>query len=108
MRARAKRRETDPRQHFGGGIRVYNVIDSRQSYPQEIVARGVNAIVPDVGEDASVHLSYEMVALSPAACEALGIELSEEDRAEATEAAVAAFSALERWLDHVAAPSPAS
>ena len=69
------------RQHFGGGIRVYNVIDSRQSYPQEIVARGVNAIVPDVGEDASVHLSYEMVALSPAACEALGIELSEEDRA---------------------------
>ena len=33
---------------------------------------------------------------------------SEEDRAEATEAAVAAFSALERWLDHVAAPSPAS
>jgi arginyl-tRNA synthetase len=69
------------RPDFGGGIRVYNVIDSRQSYPQEIVARGVNAIVPDVGEDASVHLSYEMVALSPAACEALGIELSEEDRA---------------------------
>ena len=34
--------------------------------------------------------------------------ISEEDRAEATEAAVAAFSALERWLDHVAAPSPAS
>jgi arginyl-tRNA synthetase len=69
------------RPHFGGGAKVYNVIDSRQSYPQEIVARGVAAVVPEIGEDASVHFSYEMVALSPAACEALGIALSEEDRA---------------------------
>jgi arginyl-tRNA synthetase len=69
------------RPHFGGGVRVYNVIDSRQSYPQEIVARGVAAIVPEIGADASVHFSYEMVALSPAACDELGIELSEEDRA---------------------------
>ena len=65
---------------FGGGVPVYNVIDSRQSYPQEIVARGVAAVVPEIGEDASVHFSYEMVALSPAACEELGIELSDEDR----------------------------
>jgi len=69
------------RPHFGGGETVYNVIDSRQSYPQEIVARGVAAVVPEVGEHASVHFSYEMVALSPAACDALGIELTEEDRA---------------------------
>lgn len=67
--------------HFGGGVTVYNVIDSRQSYPQEIVARGVAAVVPEIGEDASIHFSYEMVALSPAACEELGIELSDEDRA---------------------------
>jgi arginyl-tRNA synthetase len=70
-----------PRPNFGGGARVYNVIDSRQSYPQEIVARGVASVVPEIGADASVHLSYEMVALSPAACEELGIELSDEDRA---------------------------
>ncbi len=69
-----------PRPNFGGGSVVYNVIDSRQSYPQEIVKRGVAAIVPELGEEASVHLSYEMVALSPAACEELGIALSEEDR----------------------------
>src|SRR5437870_917817 len=69
-----------PRPNFGGGAIVYNVIDSRQSYPQEIVKRGVAAIVPEFGEAASVHLSYEMVALSPPACEELGIELSEEDR----------------------------
>lgn len=70
-----------PRPNFGGGVKVYNVIDSRQAYPQEIVARGVAAVVPEVGADASVHFGYEMVALSPGACEELGIELSEEDRA---------------------------
>jgi arginyl-tRNA synthetase len=70
-----------PRPNFGSGVKVYNVIDSRQAYPQEIVARGVAAVVPEVGEDASVHFGYEMVALSPAACVELGIELSEEDRA---------------------------
>jgi arginyl-tRNA synthetase len=69
-----------PRPNFGGGAIVYNVIDSRQSYPQEIVKKGVGAIVPELGEEASVHLSYEMVALSPGACDELGIELSEEDR----------------------------
>jgi arginyl-tRNA synthetase len=68
------------RPNFGGGAIVYNVIDSRQSYPQEIVRKGVAAVVPEMGEEASVHLSYEMVALSPAACEQLGIELSDEDR----------------------------
>ncbi|MEO8435856.1 MAG: DALR anticodon-binding domain-containing protein [Pyrinomonadaceae bacterium] len=74
--------ETDgARPHFGGGATVYNVIDSRQSYPQEIVRRGVAALVPEAGEKASVHLAYEMVALSPAACEELGLELSDEDRA---------------------------
>jgi len=34
--------------------------------------------------------------------------ITEEDRAEATKAAASTFAALERWLDHVAAPSPAS
>jgi arginyl-tRNA synthetase len=69
-----------PRPNFGGGEIVYNVIDSRQSYPQDIVRKGVAAVVPELGEEASVHLSYEMVALSPAACGELGIELSDEDR----------------------------
>lgn len=79
-------REAVPRgQHppFGGGRVVYNVIDSRQSYTQDVVQRGTAAAAPDAGRDASIHFSYEMVALSPAACEELGIELSAEDRARA-------------------------
>lgn len=65
---------------FGHGETVYNVIDTRQAYPQEVVKKGVAAIFPDKGEDASVHLSYEMVALSPAAAEELGFVISDEDR----------------------------
>lgn len=67
--------------HFGEGATVYNVIDSRQSYTQDVVRRGVAAVAPEIGEEASVHLAYEMVTLSLAACEELGITLSEEDRA---------------------------
>lgn len=67
--------------HFGDGVIVYNVIDSRQTYPQDIVRHGVAAVAPELGEEASVHLSYEMVALSIAACDELGLELSTEDRA---------------------------
>lgn len=75
-------REHDPSApKFGGGATVYNVIDARQSYTQEVVRRAVAALAPEAGERASIHLAYEMVALSPAACAELGIELSDEDRA---------------------------
>jgi arginyl-tRNA synthetase len=67
---------------FGGGERVYNVIDSRQSYPQEVVKKGIAAIDREKGEEASIHLSYEMVALSPAAAAELGFEVTDEDRAK--------------------------
>lgn len=76
-----KEEASDEALHFGAGARVFNVIDLRQSYTQDIVKRAVAAVVPDISEDASIHLAYEMVALSPAACEQLGINLSEEDRA---------------------------
>jgi arginyl-tRNA synthetase len=65
---------------FGNAARVYNVIDTRQSYPQEVVKKGVSLIAPEKGEAASVHLSYEMVALSPAAAEELGFQISDEDK----------------------------
>ena len=74
--------ETDnaPVTNFGGGETVYNVIDSRQSYPQEVVKKGVSLISPEKGEASSIHLSYEMVALSPAAAEELGFQISDEDK----------------------------
>jgi len=66
---------------FGHGARVYNVIDARQSYLQDVVAAGLRGLGYAAQAEQSVHFSYEMVALSPRCCADLGIPLSEEDRA---------------------------
>ena len=71
--------ETAPQ--FGHGSRVYNVIDARQSYLQDVVVAGLRGLGYTAQADQSVHFSYEMVALSPRCCAELGIPLSEEDRA---------------------------
>ncbi len=69
-----------PAPHFGGGARVYNVIDSRQSYLQDVVVAGLRALGYERQAENSIHFSYEMVALSPRTCVEMGIELSEEDK----------------------------
>ena len=65
---------------FGHGARVYNVIDVRQSYLQDVVVAGLKALGFMEQAAQSIHFSYEMVALSPRCCAELGIPLSEEDR----------------------------
>ena len=65
---------------FGHATRVYNVIDARQSYLQDVVVAGLRALGFNDQADQSIHFSYEMVALSPRCCAELGIPLSEEDR----------------------------
>ncbi len=69
--------------HFGAGERVYNVIDSRQSYLQDVVVAGLRALGYEEQAANSIHFSYEMVALTPRTCVELGIELAEEDRKRA-------------------------
>ena len=64
---------------FGAGASVYNVIDSRQSYLQDIVAAGVESLGYTEQAARSVHFSYEMVGLSPRCARELGIELSPEE-----------------------------
>jgi arginyl-tRNA synthetase len=65
---------------FGRASKVFNVIDSRQSYLQDVVVAGLRALEFNQQADASVHFSYEMVALSPRTCVQMGIQLSEEDK----------------------------
>jgi len=65
---------------FGHGWKVYNVIDTRQSYLQDVVVAGLRALGYNDQADRSTHFNYEMVALSPRCCADLGITLSEEDR----------------------------
>ena len=69
-----------PPHEFGHGDSVYNVIDSRQSYLQDVVVAGLRALGYNEQADHSIHFSYEMVALSPSTCVELGIELSDEDK----------------------------
>ncbi len=73
---------------FGGGARVFNVIDVRQSYPQKVVKEAIRVLGHPEAAEASVHFAYEMVALTPAAVRrlesSLGIDfaLSDEDMAK--------------------------
>jgi len=67
---------------FGSGEIVYNVIDRRQSYLQRVVTQGLRSLGHAVEAERSVHYSYEMVALTPAAVDTLfpDYPLDDEDR----------------------------
>jgi len=65
---------------FGRAARVYNVIDTRQSYLQEVVVAGLRALGYNEQADRSVHFAYEVVALTPRCAAELGYELSEEEK----------------------------
>jgi arginyl-tRNA synthetase len=64
---------------FGHAREVYNVIDVGQSYPQRVVKAGVAALGHPEAAEASHHLAYEKVVLSPATARALGYTVSEDD-----------------------------
>ncbi len=64
---------------FGRAREVYNVIDSRQAYLQNVVSAALRALGFEAAAAHSVHFSYEMVALTPRCARELGYELSAED-----------------------------
>lgn len=68
---------------FGRAQRVINVIDVRQSYPQEVVIECLRQMGFGREADRSVHLAYEVVNLSPSAARLLGVEEVEEKRSVA-------------------------
>jgi arginyl-tRNA synthetase len=63
---------------FGHARAVYNVIDVGQSYPQRVVKAGVAALGHGAEAEASHHLAYEKVVLSPATARALGYDVSDD------------------------------
>jgi arginyl-tRNA synthetase len=64
---------------FGRAAIVYNVIDARQAYLQNVVTAGLRALGYEEQANRSVHFSYEIVALTPRCASELGYALSEED-----------------------------
>jgi arginyl-tRNA synthetase len=67
--------------HFGDVAEIYNVIDARQSEPQNTVIEALRGLGYNQQADHYTHFSYEMVALTPRCAAELGYELSEDEKA---------------------------
>jgi arginyl-tRNA synthetase len=66
--------------HFGEpASSVYNVIDARQAYLQKVVAAGLRALGHEKAAENSIHLSYEIVALTPRCAAEMGYELTPDE-----------------------------
>ncbi len=74
-------RRSDPKApHFGeAAATVYNVIDARQAYPQDVVAEGLRRLGHTDAAKNSIHLSYAFVVLTPRCAAEMGYELSAEE-----------------------------
>jgi arginyl-tRNA synthetase len=65
--------------HFGGVDVVYNVIDTRQAYLQDVVAEGVRALGYPKQAENSIHFDYEIVALTPRCAAEMGYDITAEE-----------------------------
>jgi arginyl-tRNA synthetase len=68
---------------FGHAEMVINVIDTRQSYPQQVVVECLRQTGFEKEANESIHLAYEVVNLSQQAARLLGMEEAEEKKAYA-------------------------
>ena len=64
---------------FGRAQDVFNVIDSRQAYPQQVVVAGLRALGYTEQADRLKHFAYNVVALTPRCAREMGYEIPEED-----------------------------
>jgi arginyl-tRNA synthetase len=69
----------EPHPRFGGAQAIYNVIDSRQSDPQQNVIQALRGMGYTEQADRYTHFSYEMVALTPRCAVELGYDVPPED-----------------------------
>ncbi len=65
---------------FGHADRVINVIDTRQSYPQQVVSECLRQMGFEKEAEKSIHLAYEVVNLSLQASRLLGVEEANEKK----------------------------
>jgi arginyl-tRNA synthetase len=68
--------EANPKR-FGHAKRAINVIDVRQSYTQQVVYESLRRLGYVEQADNSIHLAYEVVALSASTAAQLGIDTSD-------------------------------
>ncbi|HVH71770.1 MAG TPA: arginine--tRNA ligase, partial [Candidatus Dormibacteraeota bacterium] len=75
----SRKSEPDAPRFGEAAAMVYNVIDARQSYPQDVVAEGLRRLGHAEAANNSIHLSYSFVVLTPRCAAEMGYELSPED-----------------------------
>jgi arginyl-tRNA synthetase len=64
---------------FGHAHDVFNVIDSRQAYPQQVVVAGLRALGYNEEADRLKHFAYNVVALTARCAQEMGYEIPPED-----------------------------
>lgn len=64
---------------FGNAQEVFNVIDSRQKYPQQVVREGLRALGFEEQANHLTHIAYDVVGLTPRCAVELGYTVTEED-----------------------------
>jgi arginyl-tRNA synthetase len=75
----SRKSEPDAPHFVEAAATVYNVIDARQAYPQDVVAEGLRRLGHTEAAKNSIHLSYSFVVLTPRCAAEMGYELSPED-----------------------------
>ncbi|HLW79537.1 MAG TPA: DALR anticodon-binding domain-containing protein, partial [Terriglobia bacterium] len=66
--------------HFGGASAAYAVIDTRQSYVQNVVRAAFHALGYHAQAENLHHFAYEVVGLSPRCAEEMGLAVGGDDR----------------------------
>src|SRR5205807_6109046 len=69
--------EAEDPKRFGHAKRVINVIDVRQSYPQQVVYESLRRLGYVEQANNSKHVAYEVVTLSRATAASLGVDTSD-------------------------------
>ncbi len=64
---------------FGSGAVVHHVIDTRQSYPQQIVQEAVARLTSEADRARTRHFAYEMVSLTQSTIRRLGIAAADAE-----------------------------
>ena len=77
LKERGEMTEEAPDNRFGHAKRVINVIDVRQSYLQQVVYESLRRLGYSEQADQSIHLAYEVVALSASTAAKLGIDTTD-------------------------------
>lgn len=90
---------------FAGADMVINVIDARQAYPQQVVYECLRRMGFAEQADASHHLAYAVVNLSPAAAAEMGVSGGASASASAGEGdgavAMSGRAGIQVWADEL-------